>query len=184
MPRTVGQPWTILGRRSLFTTPRGLEVAVETVELPSGRIVDDYYRIEKPTSAIVAAQTADGTILTLRQYLHGPRRAGLTLPGGNVEAGEDPMAAIRRELLEETGYTATGWRSLGTFMRDANQGYGVEHVYLATGAVRVGAPASDDLEESEVVALTPERLRAALADGSVPIVSHAAGIALALLALG
>ncbi|WP_448191141.1 NUDIX hydrolase [Azospirillum sp. sgz301742] len=184
MPRTVGKPWTILDRRSLFTTPRGLEVAVETVELPSGRIVDDYYRIEKPTSAIVAAQTAGGAILTLRQYLHGPRRAGLTLPGGNVEPGEDPLDAIRRELLEETGHTAADWRPLGTFMRDANQGYGTEHVYLATGAARVQPPSSGDLEASEVVALTPAQLRAALADGSVPIVSHAAGMALALLALG
>lgn len=182
-PAMVGKPWTILSRKSLYRGPRGIEVAVESVALPSGRVIDDYFRIEKPDSVVVAALTAEGAFVALRHYLHGPRAVGLTLPGGGIEGDEPPLEAARRELLEETGYTAARWRPLGTFTRDANQGYGGEHFFLAEDARRVAEPDSGDLEEAEVLLLTPDRIRAALARGEVPIVGHAAAIGLALLAL-
>ena len=56
------------------------------------------------------------------------------LPGGHLEAGESPEAALVRELKEELGIVATAFESLGTFQALSPEGYGSYkyHVYLVT----------------------------------------------------
>ena len=67
--------------------------------------------------------------------------------------GEDPEAAARRELFEETGYLADDWTYLGTYRVDANRGCGNGHFYLARGAREAGAIHADDLEEQHLLLL-------------------------------
>jgi len=177
------RPWTVRSRTTLFETPYGMGVHREVVELPDGRTIDDYYQVTATDAAIVAALTGDGCFVLLRQYLHGPRRVGLSLPGGQIEAGEPPLRAAQRELREETGYAGPDWRSLGTLTRNANQGGGTEHLFLAHGVARVGVPVPHDLEEQEIVLLEPDAVRSALRDGAVPVVVHVALLAMALLGL-
>lgn len=174
------QAWKILRREVLLRTRRDLEIAVETVELPDGRVIDDYYQIVAADSAILFAETESGEIIALRHYMHGPRRAGIGLPGGRIDPGEEPLAAARRELLEETGYVADDWRLIGCFARNANQGCGAEYVFRVSGAKRVAEPDAGDLEEQEVVLLSHERAKAMLTDGSLPVLAHAAVLAMGL----
>ena len=103
--------------------------------------------------------------------------------GGYLDEGEQPLEAARRELLEETGYEAEEWRPLGRYAVDANRGCGVGHLFLAIGARKVAEPAADDLEEQELLTLTREQVETALAAGEFEVMSWAATMALALLAL-
>jgi ADP-ribose pyrophosphatase len=149
--------WRTRSRRTVFASGPVREVAVEVVELPDGRTISDYHVVRLPDYVLVYGVTADGTVPMLRQYKHGPRRVCLTFPGGAIDDGETPLDAARRELLEETGYAASDWERLGTFVTNANQGCNTVHLFRATGCTQVSAPNPGDLETMSLVLLDPSR---------------------------
>jgi ADP-ribose pyrophosphatase len=171
--------WRTLHRETIFTGGPIKEVAVERVELPDGRTVPDYYVIRLPDYVLIYAEVDDGTVPMLRQYKHGLRRVCLTFPGGAVEDGESPVTTARRELLEETGYEAMAWHSLGAFVTNANQGCNVAHLFRATGCRRVTEPHSGDLEQASLELVSPARLLHPAGLHEVGLASH---VALLLLA--
>jgi ADP-ribose pyrophosphatase len=107
----------------------------------------------------------------------------LAIPGGYLEPDEEPLAAVQRELLEETGYVADQWAFLGRFAVDGNRGAGHAHLYLARGARFTQPIDADDLEEQELLFLTRAELVEALAAGEFKVLPWAANIAMALARL-
>jgi ADP-ribose pyrophosphatase len=163
-----------------------MEVGVERVELPDGRVVDEYMWIKTRDFAMAVAMTTDGRVVLERSYKHGTRRVALSLPAGYVEAGEAPDQTARRELREETGYTSDDWRPLGSFTVDGNYGVCIQHIFLARNARRsteAGGAGHDDLEEIELLTLPLDDALAALARGEIAQLSSAAALALAAVAL-
>ena len=175
-------PWTILARRSLFDGER-TSIEIQTVRLPGGRVVDDYWRVTTGDFACCFVRDEAGLVICERQYKHGPGREVLTLPAGGLLAGETGLEAARRELLEETGYAAETWQPLGQYTLSGNQRVCLCHAFRAERARPVAAPRSGDLEEMEIVLLDDDALRAALAEGRFGVVSDMGIVALAL-ALG
>jgi ADP-ribose pyrophosphatase len=152
------QLWKTLNREPLFSGGPIKEIARETVLLPDGRVIPDYYTAVMGDYAIVYALTQGGNVLILRQYKHGPRRVCLTFPGGHVDPGENPADGIVRELLEETGYRAGRWTPLGSFVANANQACNTAHLFRADGCWRDRDPEPGDLEEMELLEMTPADL--------------------------
>lgn len=173
MPKEL-KPWRVAASRDLLDASPFLKVRVESIELPDGRRIDDYYQIEMPSFACIFAETEDGRVITYRQYRHGPRRVSLVFPGGHLGAGEDPLAAAKRELLEETGYEGGDWQDLGAYMVNSNQGGPVAHMFRATGCRKVAEADADDLEESEVLFLTRAELAAAAGRGEFALLTQIA----------
>ena len=83
--------------------------------------------IVHPGGVVIAAFDGD-EILLVRQYRYPVKQAELELPAGRLEIGEDPFAAAKRELLEETGYVAKEWKSLGFIF--TSPGICTEKLYL------------------------------------------------------
>lgn len=176
--------WKTLNRRPLLDLGWRLKVEEHQIELHDGQVIEDWSWVITPPYANVIAVTVDGYFLAFRQTKYS---VGHTLApvGGHVEPGEEPLTAARRELREETGYTAPeeNWQFLGTYSVDANRGCGTATFYLATGAVYAGESHSDDLEEQELILLTREQVEAGLAAGEFKVLPWAAALALALLRL-
>src|SRR5690349_9423583 len=84
-------------------------------ERQDGVIVDPYFVVELPTAATAFALTEENKVLLVKQYRHPIAEVSLETPGGFVDEGEDFVAAMKRELLEETGYEFSGVEYLGKF---------------------------------------------------------------------
>lgn len=177
------RPWRTRSRRVLLELSPWLTVESHAVELPDGRVIDDWPWVESREYAIVVAVTEDERFLVFRQVKYAVTGTTLGPPGGYLDAGEDPLAAARRELLEETGHEADDWVALGRYVVDGNRGCGVGHLFLARGARKVAEPDADDLEEQELLALSRAEVQAALLAGELQVLSWAAAVALALVAL-
>ena len=157
--------WETVSSRLVLDGSPWLRVWEERVRLPSGRVIEPFYRYRKNDFASVFATDGEGRVLVERRYRHGPQAFTLDMPAGYIEPGEAPEAAARRELLEETGYEAARWSGLGSVTVDGNSGGARCHLFLARDARRVAEPAEDDTEEAEVLLVEPRELRARLDAG-------------------
>jgi ADP-ribose pyrophosphatase len=157
-----------------------LVVERHAVQLPDGRVIEDWPWVITPDYACVVAVTPDDQYLLFRQVKYAIEGTTLAPVGGYLEPGEDPLAAAKRELLEETGYQAGEWVDLGRYAVDGNRGAGTAYLYLALDARRVSEPDADDLEEQALLLLSRAQVEAALDDGAFKVAAWTAVVALAL----
>ncbi len=90
-----------------------LKVRSDTVRLPNGGTAEREF-VEHPGAVAVIALTDAGELVMERQYRYPLGRDMIEIPAGKIDTGEDPLATARRELKEETGYTAARWRHVAT----------------------------------------------------------------------
>jgi ADP-ribose pyrophosphatase len=176
-------PWKTLSRTTVWQPNGGKYLTVENhqVELPDGRIIEDWLWVITPSYVNVAVITEDGRFLCFRQTKYAVAGISLAPVGGYLEPGEEPLVAAQRELLEETGYVADEWQSLGSYAVEGNRGCGQAHFFLARNARPVQPIHADDLEEQELVSLSYAEVEQALHDGEFKVLGWAAIMALALL---
>jgi 8-oxo-dGTP pyrophosphatase MutT (NUDIX family) len=179
MELQVMQPWKTLSRRTILAHSKFLSVESHTVELPDGQVISDWPWVVTLDYVIVLAVTEDGEFLCFRQTKYGVDGTSLAAVGGYLETGEEPLAAARRELREETGYEASEWANLGHYRVDGNHGAGMAHLYLARNARCVTKANADDLEEQQLLHLSRSEVETALAAGEFKVLPWAAAVALA-----
>jgi ADP-ribose pyrophosphatase len=121
------------------------------------------YTIGCSTSCNVLAITPENEAVFVWQYRHGTDVLSLELPGGVVDAGEEPLDGARRELREETGYAVDKLEHLLTVHTNPALQDNVHHTFVGWGARLVGPPMLDETEECEVALVKLEDL-AALVD--------------------
>lgn len=104
----------------------------------------------------VVAVAEDGDCVMIRQFRFGVGYTTLEVPGGMVDPGEDPLAAARRELAEETGYSGGTWHYLGAVEPNPAFHDHLCHHYLAQDVRPAGAQQLSGGEAIRVE-LMPER---------------------------
>ena len=174
------KPWKTKDRKLVLDNAPWLTVEQHTVELPNGELIHNWPWVKTPDYVNVVAMTEDDQFLCFRQVKYGIEGVTLAVVGGYVKEGEAPLAAAKRELMEETGYEAPNWRSLGSYLVDPNRGIATGHLFLARGARYVTPRDADDLEEQELLLLTREEIESALEAGEIKVLAWAAAVAFAL----
>jgi len=116
-------------RRQVFHG-RVIDVGVETVERPNGRMAE-LEIIRHPGGAAAVALDDSGRVCLLRQYRHAAGGWLWELPAGKIDPGEDPFGTARRELEEEAGTEADEWTDLGPMVSSPGVFTEVIHLYLA-----------------------------------------------------
>lgn len=175
--------WRTIKREVVLDEGKFLKVEMHTVQLPDGRVVERWPWLAMPHYVNVVPVTTEGRFLFFRQPKYSVDGICLAPVGGYCEAGEDPAAAAKRELIEETGYQAAQWVALGSYPVDGNRGAGVAHLFLAREAVAVAPRSADDLEEQELLMLTRPEVEHALERGEFAVLAWTTVVALALRAL-
>ncbi len=143
--------WKIVDSRWVINH-RWCQVRQDTVELPNGTIIDDFFVNVRPDIVLILALTPQEEIIFVRQYRHGSSQILLELPAGTFDVKkEKSMEAAQRELAEETGYHSSQWIGLGTIYENPIKDQQKIHLFIALNTMKVGEQNLDITEEIEVV---------------------------------
>ena len=142
-----------------------LKFKKDIVKLPDGNQTFREYLIHPGAVAIVPLLD-DGRILLERQFRYPVDAAMLEIPAGKLEVGEDPLLCAQRELLEETGYTASTWEFLGRIHPVISYSTEFIDIYLAKG-LTLGERSLDDGEFLDVFSATLDEMHQWIADGKI-----------------
>jgi ADP-ribose pyrophosphatase len=150
-----------------------LKVQRDTVRLPDGKISTREY-IKHPGAVVILPVFDDGSILVERQFRYPLDRVFIEFPAGKIDPNEDPLDCAKRELQEETGYTAADWKFVTTIHNAI--AYSNEHldIFLARG-LTAGASKLDDGEFLETFKASIPDMLAWVREGKITDVKTVIG---------
>lgn len=161
----IGREPPQLLKQRLFFQGRKFSFEVNRLRLPN-QSEGDWECIRHPGGALAVPVTPEGKLVLVRQYRFTVQGRLLEFPAGTIEAHEDPLTTIQREIEEETGYHANSWQKLGEFFIAPGYSDEILYAYLAQDLVKLETPPPQDADEDiETVLMTPEELEKAILEG-------------------
>ena len=160
------QRWEKLGHTVQAHT-RIFDVQSVRYRHPGRKTERDFFVIAAPDWVNVVALTPDHQLVLVRQFRFGTDEFSLEIPGGVIEAGEDPVAAGRRELREESGYSGPRARLLGRVHPNPAMQNNRCHLVLVEAAQRREDLEWDEDEEFEIVTLPVDEVYALAYAGGI-----------------
>lgn len=153
------RPWHTIDTEYLIRRP-WLTARRDRVELPDGRINNEFYVLEYPSWVNIIAITGDGRFVLVEQYRQGLGRLQFELCAGVVEDGETPLEGARRELLEETGYTGGTWSLISVISGNPSTTNNLTYCFVALGVSLSDSQHLDSTEDIAVHLVTRDELLA------------------------
>ena len=175
--------WKVLESKYLHKEP-WLTVREDKCEIPNGAIVPKFYVTEYPEWVNAFCITKEGQVLLVKQYRHGTGTVAVELPGGVAEKGETMEEAVRREVVEETGYEFAHFEYLGKISANPSTTNNYTHMFLATEGEKTGEQKLDETEDVEVLFHSIEEVKEMMKQNQVIQSLHLNNMMYALMKLG
>ena len=147
----------VCNRSTLIRKGRVFDFYAENVTLPND-VTLEMEIIRHPGAAAIVPVLADRRVLLLQQYRHAVGGFIWEIPAGTLDPGEDPLACARRELVEETGYSARHFEKLSEIT--PLPAYSDERIHLFLA--RKLQPAEQNLDADEVIQVQEVEFQTAL----------------------
>lgn len=168
--------WKVLQSKIVFNH-QWCKVRQDEVQLPSGKVIDDYFLTIRPEVALILPVTSNQEIVLVRQYRHGAGKILLELPAGTFDPNkESPQAAAIRELREETGYFSKYVTPLSILYDNPVKDTNKIHSFIAKDVEKVGQQELDVTEEIDVVLVPIEAVTEKIVAGEICVAGTVAAI--------
>lgn len=145
-------PWSMY-RHDIYEKPNGEQ--------------GDYYYMSSAGFAMIVPMLPDGRLLLTLQFRYLLQKESIEFPCGDIEGDIDMETAARRELREETGYTADRMIKLGVIHPDAGLVQNPCHVFLAYVSGEPQAQQLDDTEEIDILTRRPDEFQRMVQNGEI-----------------
>ncbi len=175
------KPWKVISSAEALDE-KWFPVRKDTVQLPSGKIVADYFVWESPDIATAVPVTKEGKFVLVRQYRHGTGKVMLQFPAGGINKNEEPIEAAKREMLEETGYTSDRISPLSVVSVYPTKLTGLSYLFFAQNAHYIGGELNNENEATEVVLVTLDELEKMVTNNQLQVADTLVACLLAIKA--
>ncbi|NMM28477.1 MAG: NUDIX hydrolase [Glaciimonas sp.] len=142
-----------------------LKVQNDTIRLPDGKISSREY-IRHPGAVVILPLFDDNSVLLERQFRYPLNRVFIEFPAGKIDQNEVSLATAKRELQEETGYTASDWTFVCTIHNAIAYSDEYLDIFMARG-LQVGIAKLDDGEFLETFRTPMSELLAWVREGKI-----------------
>ena len=135
-----------INNRKILYRGKVFELVSENVTLGNG-VTTDISFIQHPGAAAIVPMLDRTHVVLIKQYRHAIGKYIWEIPAGTLDPQEEPIRCARRELIEETGYSARRWQEIGKIT--PVPGYSTEriHIFLAFDL----KPAEQNLDKDEML---------------------------------
>jgi 8-oxo-dGTP pyrophosphatase MutT (NUDIX family) len=175
--------WKILSSKYI-SRHKYFTARVDKCEASDGKIIEEYFVVELPKTACALAITEDGEALMVKQYRHPVEEILLELPGGFIDDNESPEVAMKRELMEETGYEFASVEQVGIIAANPGVLNNYTALFLAKGGKQTGKQNLDHNEDIEIVTIPLNELKTMFLENKIVQSLHANCIFYALRKMG
>ena len=167
--------WKLLSRKLVYDGSPHMKISIDKVKLPNGKIIDDYHRIEINDAVMLLVKNKKGELLTYKEYRHGINCESITFPAGAIEKSESKIDAAKRELMEETGYTANSFDIISDYIVSGSYMFSKLTFILVSDIEKKQVPNNKDLENPEIIWMDIEKVKLALKNNNFIGITYATG---------
>ena len=164
-------------RSEILLDTEWVKVCRDSVRLPNGQEIDDFYTVTIRDAAAIVALDEAGNLILKNEYRYCYGRSLIEVPAGTFEADEtDGLAVAKRELLEETGYVSDEWQYLGATVESSAKLTNYMHIYFANHCRKVSGQHLDATEDLDVLVVPLKQAVDMVMDNEICCNSSAHGI--------
>jgi len=166
-PHSAIRPWRVISSELVFDN-RWARVRRDSCDLGNGVTIPDYFYWQGGDFVQVFALTTSGEVLLTRQYKHGVKEIVIELPAGLIDlTDESPLAAAKRELSEETGYSGGRWTPLGILNVSSAKATTRAFSFLALEVMLVSQQQLDSTEQIECLRVSQDSFMKMIVSGTI-----------------